>query len=140
MSANGHFRAGKNSRVDVGAGPTHLTAESWDVDYHTDNLETINFECSGIDQGTIGILYVDWNLSANWDALQNKYDDPPGLFPRDNLGSVKFYENVSDNVFHSLPANRVISAKNSANVKDLVKFQASGKIQGTGYANPTGSV
>ncbi|MES2171597.1 MAG: HAD-IA family hydrolase, partial [Actinomycetota bacterium] len=47
--------AGKNSRIAVGAGPTNLTGESWDVDYHADNLETINFECNGIDQGTIGI-------------------------------------------------------------------------------------
>ena len=134
----GHFRAGKGSRVSVES--TVLRKSTWEVTLRGDDLDTTTFESSGIDQGTIGIVGIDWTMGANWDAQANNFDDPPGLFPRDNLGTVIFFENVSDNVFWSLPQSRVISSKNGAEVRGLVTFSSEGKLNGPGYAQPTGSI
>lgn len=134
----GHFRAAKGSRVSVEA--TILKKSTWEVTYRGDDLDTTTFESQGFEQGTIGIVGLDWSLGANWDAQQNNLDDPPGLFPRDNLGTVIFFENVSDNVFWNIPVNRVISSKNGAEVRALVTFSSEGKSNGTGIAQPTGSV
>lgn len=138
MAQIGHQRHGKQSRITFEA--TNLRFTDWDTDYQAPEADTTNFESGGFEQGTVGIVVLAWNVSGPWDAQQNSYDDPPGFFPRDSAGALKFYENVSDNVFHSSTANRIMSAKNSASVKDLVKFSASGKSQGAVYTAPTGSV
>lgn len=134
----GHFRAAKGSRVIVES--TTLNKSKWDLDIHGDDLDTTNFECGGIDQGTIGIIGIDWTIGGNWDSSANNYADPPGLFPRDNLGAVVLYENVADAIFWNLtPTNRVLSSKNGAEVRGLVTLEASGKINGSGYSAPTGT-
>lgn len=139
MAAVGHQRAGKNSRWIV-AGTT-IRAKSWSVTWRGDDLDTTNMESQGEEQGTIGVNVREWQGAFDWDAQQNAYDSPPGLYPRDDLGLVKMYESVSDNVFWSIATNRVLSAANSAEVKGLVQFNASGKSNGPGAATaPTGSV
>lgn len=79
-------------------------------------------------------------MGSDWDASINSYDSPPGLYPRDDLGAVKLYENLTDNVFHNIAANRVISAENGAEVKQKVSYSASGKSQGNALTAATGSV
>jgi hypothetical protein len=137
MPAIGHMRSGKGSRATVGG--VNMRKTDWEADYQADDLDTTNFESAGFDQGTVGIVSCPWTLKGCWDAQQNEYDDPPGLFPRDDLGLVKLYTSVSDNVFWSLPTNRVISGKNSTSVKQLVMFEASCKTNGS-FTRPTGSV
>lgn len=141
MGVVGHQRAGKNSRVQVVA--TNLRMANWRTTARGDDLDTTNMESSGHEQGTIGTDVEEWELGGDWDAQQNAFDSPPGLFPRDDLGAIKFYLNVSDNVFHSLATNRVLSSENGAEVKGKVTFRSSGKSQGcalSGTSLPTGSV
>jgi hypothetical protein len=140
VAAAGKQRAGKNSRVTIAA--TNLKLASWKATWRGDDIDTTNFESSGADQGTIGIIGTDWTVSGLWDAGVNFYDSPPGLYPRDDLGALKFYTNVTDNVYHSLATNRVISAENGAEVKQAVNFSASGKAQGCVMSGsiPMGSV
>ena len=140
MAAVGKQRAGKNSRTTVVA--TNLKTNSWKVTWRADDLDTTNFESAGAEQGTIGPIGTDWTLSGDWDAGVNWYDSPPGLYPRDDLGAITIYENLADNIGHSLPTNRVISAENGAEVRGKVTFSATGKAQGVTKAVglPTGSV
>lgn len=137
MAVVGKFRAAKNARVKVGN--TNLNMATWDTTLHGDDIDLVHFECGGADQGTVGIIGLDYNLGGNWDAGRNAYDSPPGLYPRDDLASLAFYENVADNVFFSVPIARVLSARNGAQVRQAVTFQASGKSNGT-VVYPTGSV
>jgi hypothetical protein len=134
----GHQRAGKNSRTQVGG--VNLRNNTWRTTYRADDLDTTNFESGGHEQGTIGVDVIEWSMGGDWDAQQNAYDNPPGLYPRDDLGSVKCYENVSDNVLASIPNNRVLSAENGAEVRGKVSFSANGKSQGGGFALPTGNI
>lgn len=138
MAAVGKQRAAKNSRVQVVA--TNLRAANWRVTRRGDDLDTSNFESTGQEQGTIGFEVSEWSLGGDWDAQQNAFDNPPGLYPRDDLGTIRFYENVTDNVFHLITVSRVLSAENGAEVKGKVTFTANGKSQGTGVTLPTGSV
>ena len=138
MASVGHWRAGKGSRTTVEG--QNLKKSKWDITYSADDLDTNTFEGNGVDQGEIGILMIDWNLGGNWDAQLNALSDPPGLYPRSDLGDVKFYTSISDNVFWDLPNNRVLSSKNGAEVRGLVTFESSGKIQGSPINLPTGSV
>lgn len=141
MAVSGKQRAGKNSRVQIVA--TNLKLANWKCTWAGDDIDTTHFECAGADQGTIGIIKTDWNCGGQWDAAVNAYDSPPGLYPRDDLGAIKFYENVSDNVYHNLATNRVISAENGAEVKGAVTFSATGKAQGVAMSSstlPTGSI
>lgn len=138
MPAVGHFRAGKGSRVIVEA--VVLNKSAWDLTFQGDDLDTSTFEGGGFDQGTIGIQGVDWNMGANWDASANNLTDPPGLYPRDDLGDVKFYTNLADAIFWDLSSNRVLSSKNGAEVKGLVTFSSTGKMNGASLTKPTGNV
>lgn len=138
MAAVGHQRAGKFSRVQVAA--VNLRMANWKATYRGDDLDTTNMESGGTEQGTIGVIVIEWTLGGDWDASINAFDNPPGLYPRDDLGTIRFFENVADNVGYLIPASRVLSAENGAEVKQKVTFSASGKSQGLGTVPPTGSV
>jgi hypothetical protein len=140
MPAVGKQRSGKNSRIQVAA--TNLRMATWKSTWQGDDLDTVNMESAGADQGLIGVIGNIWSLSGDWDASINSFDSPPGLYPRDDMGAIRFFENVADNVGHYLPTNRVISADNGAEAKGKVTFGANGKSQGVSMAVglPTGSV
>lgn len=133
----GKQRAGKNSRVSVNGDV--LAFAKWNVDSKGDNLDTTNFTSEGYDEGILGIESADISFGGNWDAGENPYDDPPGLYPRDDLPDVLFYENVTDNVLWNFDFIRIRSARNGAEVRGLVTFECSGMNQGS-FTDPTGSV
>lgn len=135
---NGLFRAGKNSRVQIEA--ENLNKAKWDVNLHGDDIDTTNFESGGVDQGLIGIVGAEWNVGGLWDASLNNLVDPPGLYPRDNLGTVNLYANLIDDIFWSFPENRVLSSKNGAEVRQAVTFESSGKTNGGPFALPGGGL
>jgi hypothetical protein len=138
VAAIGKQRAGKNTRFQVAA--TNLRAATWRIAWRGDDLDTTNFESGGEEQGTIGTTVREWTVGGDWDAAVNAYDNPPGLYPRDDLGAIKAWEHYAEGPFHYIPANRVLSAENGAEVKGKVTFTASGKSQGGGSAAPTGNV
>lgn len=128
MATIGVFRTGKGARTTVEG--VNLYKSSYDIDYKGDKLDTTNWECLGYDQSLIGIIGCDWSIKGNW-ATQGQYIDPPGLYPRPDLGQVSIYPSVSDNLPWSFPLNTVMSGKNSAEVRDLVKFEASACTNGS---------
>ncbi len=128
MAVVGAMRSGKGSRIQVSG--TALTLARWNVTRRGDDLDTTNFESDGEDQGTIGVEAADWTMSGLWDADQNRFIDPPGLYPRDNLDGLRFYENTNDGIGWNIPIARVLSASNGAEVRGLVTFEANGKSNG----------
>lgn len=133
----GKQRAGKNSRVNVGSDV--LTFAKWSVDAKVDMGDTTNFESGGYDEGITEIYSADISFGGNWDAGDNPYDDPPGLYPRDDLADVVFHENVTDDVGWDFDYVRIRSARNGAEVRGLVTFECSGSNQGA-FTYPVGSV
>lgn len=147
LLGTGYQRAGKNSRIEIGT--TILAMSSWDITENGDDLDTANFTSAGLSQaspnstafgeGILGFQQIAWNLGGNWDAHMAMYDDPPGLYVRDDLGLVKFFENVNDNDYVFMNYARVRSSNNGAEVKGLVTFKASGMSNGP-YTLPVSSV
>ncbi len=136
---NGKFVSAKGSRLQIEG--DNLTANSFDAEFKGDDLDTVNFECQGWDQGTIGIQGWEWRMGANWDGQQTPYTDPPGLFPRDNLGTLQAWPSLSQSGTSPLvlPVNRVLSGKFTMAIRDLVKVEASGKSNGVGPTSPAGN-
>jgi hypothetical protein len=129
MPVTGAARSGKGSRIS--ANGTNLNQSEWNTDFKGDDLDTTVFESQGYDEGTIGIEGVDWDFKGRWDAIQNFYNSPPGIFPQDQYPNLIFYESVSDNVFWLVTLARILSAKNGATVRGLVTFESSGKSNGS---------
>lgn len=136
MAAIGHFLSGKGSGALIEG--TFVRKSDWDLDSSGDDIDTTTFESLGFDQGLVGIIAGPWTIKGGFDASINDFDDPPGFFPRDDMGAVKLYLSKSFNSFHSMPANRVLSAKTASTVKGMVTIDASCKTNGI-YALASGS-
>lgn len=138
ISGTGYQRSGKNTRITITG--VNLTMASWNIDLEGDDLNSRNFESSGFDQGIIGFIKCRWQLSGDWDAGTNPFENPPGLYPRSNLGNVLFWTSTSDKVAWQFPFLRVLKARNSAVTnRGKVHFEASGISNGQFYY-PLGSV
>lgn len=111
----------------------------FDVDYTTNDLDTVNFESSGYGEGISSILDASLSFGGDWDAGANPYDNPPGIYPRDDLPNLRFYTNVSDGQNWLFTYARLRSARNGSEVRGKVTFEASGMNQGS-FTAPSGSV
>ena len=135
--STGYQRSGKNSRVITNG--TTLNFAKYDVDSSGDDQDTTNFESDGVEEGILGVQLATISFGGDWDAHANPYDDPPGLYPRDDLPNTYFYPNVTDGLYWLFPYARIRSATNGSEVRGKVSFNASGKNQGP-FTDPTGSV
>src|SRR5579863_8063793 len=79
-------QAGKACRV-VWEG-INLQGQSYTVTYHGDDLDTTHWESLGFDEGTIGVVGCELTLEMQWNPTANMFDDPPGVFTRDDAGSL----------------------------------------------------
>lgn len=138
LLGTGSQRSGKNSRISIGTANTILKFARWTTNWRGDDLDTVNFSSAGKGEGLLGIDQVEISMGGDWDAARNSFDDPPGIYPRDDLKTVKLFENVIDNVGWSFPYMRVRSANNGTEVRGKVTFEASGMSQGT-FTVPTGN-
>ena len=142
LLGTGTQRSGKASRITIGA--DILTFTNWKVDQQVNDLETTNFTSydettdASYGEGITGIDVCNITFGGAWDASANPYDDPPGLYPRDDLADVAFYTNIVDNVSWVFDYIRLRSTSNGAEVSGLVTFTCSGMSQGI-YTQPTGS-
>ena len=132
---SGHFRAGKNSRAQVNN--QNMTQSSWTATYKGEDLDVTNFESNGYDEGITGVLSLSWSLSGRWNAAQNPYADPPGLFPTDEGANMNLYVNVSDDTAYEMPLFRVVQSEAKTTATQAVDFSASGMAQGT-FTSPSG--
>lgn len=135
MAAIGTYYAAKGSRATVAG--VNLYKTDWDVEDKTDPIDTSNFECGGFYQYIIGLEGADYNIKGLWEVGTGQFISPPGLFPRFDLGQVNLYLSVSGSLSWSLPQSVVSSAKNSAAVKDAVKFEAALMANGI-FTRPNG--
>lgn len=131
-------RAGRGSAVVVNG--THLNMAEWRANGRGDDLDTTNFESGGAETGLIGVQVIEWDMGGDWDAINNFYDEPPGIYPRDDFGTLRLYQSFADGINWILNLNRVLSAENSTQVRGKVSFRASGKSNGNINFFPSGSV
>lgn len=143
LIGTGSQRAGKTSRVGVGA--TFLTFASWKANATGADLSTVNFEsynaaaAESFDEGIMGPLACDVSFGGDFDAGTNPFDDPPGLYPRDDLAALSLYASRIDATLWAFPYVRLRSANNGAEASGKVTFDCSGKNQGP-FTYPAGSV
>lgn len=134
--------AGKNSRIS--ADGTILSLAKFNVVDEVDNLDTTNFtstdeEGNCFEEGISGVERLRWTLGGLWDAGTNPEDDPPGIYPRDDLPNLILYLNVAAAQSYDMPFTRVRSSTVGTDVKGSVTFDAAGLNQGP-FTVPTGSV
>lgn len=134
QTPSGAFRAGKNSRAQVNA--QNMTTANWSAAYRGENLDTTNFESNGYEEGIIGVLGLDWDLSGRWNASQNPNADPPGLFPTEEGSDMNLYVNVADDLSYDMPSFRCFNGTASTSATGAVDFKANGSSQGT-FTIPT---
>lgn len=138
----GFQRAGKASQVNVGA--MTLAFASWEAVVEGDDLETTNFESYVLaddwsyKEGILGPIGCNLDFGGDWDAGANPLDDPPGLYPRDDLTDLEFVTNQSDANFWDFPYARLRNATSGASWDDKVTFTCSGMSQGP-FIFPLGS-
>lgn len=114
------------------------------MNYTGDDFETTNFESFSVSasetfkEGILGPIESDIKFGGDWDAGTNPFtDDPPGLYPRDDLANVLLYVNRIDGTFWDFAFMRVRGATNSADIKGKVLFNIQGKSQGP-WLEPAG--
>ena len=145
LIGTGYQIAGKTSQVLVGG--SALTYASWEAAMKGDDLPTVNFQSYNITaaqtfgEGIIGPIDCDIKFGGDWDAGTNPLDEPPGLYPRDDLSSVSFVTNrvVAPSVAWDFDFVRLRSSTSGADVKGKVTFNTSGMNQGP-FAPPVGSI
>lgn len=143
LIGTGSQRAGKASQVLILGVP--LSFASWNADVSAADLPTPNFESYDLatdtlfDEGLNAVLTCNVTFGGDWDAGLNPLDEPPGLYPRDDLATVVFMVNQTDATNWAFPYVRLRSAKSAAAVGSLVTFECGGKNQGS-FTYPTGSV
>lgn len=131
------FRAGKNSRAQVSS--NDLTRNSYSVTYRGGDIDTTNFESEGYEEGIIGPIGADWNLDGHWNAGVNPFDDPPGLYPRNDGDEMYIWSNRTDDKYFNFPVFRCLSSTMRSTASGGVEISASGKNQGA-FTIPSGSV
>lgn len=131
------FRAGKNSRASCDGTVLNMNEYSWT--HHGDPLDVTNFESNGLYEGIIGIQSLDWTLRGDWDAAKNPFDDPPGLYPREDGESLVMYTNKTDGKAASMTAYLCSDSTVNSTATGKVGYNAAGKSNGS-FSVPTGSV
>lgn len=137
MGTSGAWRAGKNSRVEVAN--QRVAMASYSVTDRAGDIDTSNIESEGFEEGITGLFGADWDVGGKWDAGLNPFEDPPGLYPRDDGTELSIYTNVADAKFYNFPFYRCIQATLRMTASQGVDIEARGKNQGA-FTRPSGSV
>lgn len=128
LLGTGKQLAGKNSKILVDN--TVMNHSSWLANYRTGDIDLTNFDSATNSEGIKTLNKVELSFGGDWDALSNPYDDPPGLFPRDDLPNLKFYHEATGTVLWDFEFARIRSASNGAEVRGKINFSCSGMSQG----------
>ncbi len=142
----GSQRAAKTCQVNIQN--TVLAFSSWDTTLEGESFDTTNFTSYNLadgnlpntfDEGILGKIMCGGSYGGDWDAGTNPFGDPPGLYPRDDLPDVSFYESVLDVILWTFPYQRIINSTNGGDIGGKVTFKSSFKNQGP-FLYPTSSV
>lgn len=131
------FRSGKNSRISVNG--DILAHSDWNQNYNGDRLDTRNFESQGWNEGLIGFRVTEWGTKGLWNAVDNMYDDPPGLYPRDDGTNMVCTPSTSEVIIWTLTDWLCDRSNMSTSATGLVQVDASGTSQGQ-PTPPSGSI
>lgn len=137
LTGTGAQRSGKTAKVTVNG--EAIVLQSYNVQQRGDDLDTVNFESEGYDEGILGIEGLDWNFRGDWNASRTPWTDPPGIYPRDDLAHLRFFlhtDGAQERWY--MRYARVRSANNGAEVRGKVTYEAGGKSQGVFLTPPNG--
>jgi hypothetical protein len=162
MSQNlhtGYQRPGYTSAITVGdAGTTSTLAYAkFNVTQKGESLDTTNFTSyylntiipgTGVNivsaagksfsEGIIGVMESTYTAGGNWDANLTPFLDPPGLYPRNDLLSLRLWISTIDGTSWFFPWARVFSGSVGTTTRGIVTFDWEGANQGP-YQQPNQS-
>lgn len=128
----GAQRAAKLARIQILS--QNLALASWEATVTGADLPTVNFESYNAikgetyNEGLYGVLSCDGRFGGAWEAggqgaISPKFTaNPPGLYVRDDLQTVKFFVNRTDSTYFDFPYMRIRGVNISAAVEGLVLF------------------
>jgi hypothetical protein len=128
LLGTGTQRAAKTSRVQLGSGGAFLTFASFDVRVIGADLPTTNFESYNVPraetfaEGIQGILSCDFSFGGAWDAGTKPTNNPPGLYPRDDLPNVNLITSRIDGTAWGFTYARIRGTTQGSTVEGLVLF------------------
>lgn len=122
------YRAGKLSIWLVES--ENLTGTQYTVKRTGDNVDVSNFETNGFRLSLLGLQGGDWSGGGIWNADNNPYADPPGLYPRDDGTDMIFMPSSLGAANVTFPVWACWDSEISTSVSGAVQFQASGTSQG----------
>ncbi len=146
----GNFRSGKGARISVAGLP--LTQAVWEVHETGVKLPTNNFECfttalgstgngggRSFTQGLIGFETATGKCTGNWNQAINPFDDPPGLYNRDDGPLIVCMFNVIDENNYEFPETLLYDCADvKCNCEGLISYDFAWENQGE-YARPQGT-
>jgi hypothetical protein len=127
--------AAYNARVRIGG--VILCATKWEVSAETNLLEVFCFEAIGFSDYLAGMRKAEYTLSGWYDAQQNMWDPPVGLQDGAIISNVRLYDNGLNSPYWSFPTSIIRSAKQTADVKDFMRFDITG-VAKLAYYYPSG--
>lgn len=149
----GSFRSGKGGRITVvdENGTAKMKMAVYTVKETGNKLDTTNFECftdefgstgSGdgrsFSQGLVGVETADCTVTGLWEFSQNPFDDPPGIFVRDDGPLQQMFLSRNDAQFYKFFETLITTCTVKVSVKGDVSFDYGFENQGP-YIGPTGS-
>ena len=126
LLGTGTQRAAKTSRVLVGS--TFLTFASFEATATGAEIPTTNFSsynaarAESFAEGIMGVLSSDFKFGGGWDAGFRPTQNPPGLYPRDDLATVQLMTSRLEGTIWDYPLARIRSVTNSGEVEGIVAF------------------
>ncbi len=145
----GQFRSGKGGRVKVGS--TFMTMNEYSVAESGQDLDTTNFECftlaygntgntgRSFSQGLIGVETAQCQTSGLWNAAQNPFVSPPGIYLREDGPATLLSPNRVDNNYYNFLATKINACGIQCSITGLVTFNWSYTNQGP-YVRPIGNM
>lgn len=125
----------KAAKVRIGA--TTMYHTNWTVDDTINYADTTNFESAGYAEQVGCIKQLKVTLSGWLDVGANPFDTP-NISAGQRVNLNLYYQNTSGPVW-AIPTFDIESAKVTANVKEEIKLEITGKSHST-YTDPTGNL
>lgn len=125
----------KAAKVRIGA--TTMYHTSWDVEDVTNFADTTNFESAGWAEQVACIRQFKVRLSGWLDVGANPFDTP-NISSGQRVNLNLYYQNTAGPVW-AMPTFDIESAKVTANVKEEIKLEITGKTSASA-TDPTGNL
>lgn len=123
----------KNAKVRITVNSTTsfvFTAKRWTVSPRVDPLDITNFEGEGFADWLGGIKECEFTIEADYDSLNDPFQDPPDLVAGSIIGPVLLYTDDIPSDHWNFPNVLVVETPMTAAVRELIGITITCKAKG----------